>query len=168
MYHALAAFLFIREVLVSSTAQSGAAALDLGLAAAPSHARARARHSRRIVYNTTISACGRARDFTSALALLREMDARGVAPSVVTYSAAITAAGHAGEWRAGLELKAEMEARGVAPNAFTCVAARPNKQTARLRSRIYLRCVLCLQLLSASHFGAPTVHPLHLPWSCSR
>ncbi len=87
------------------------------------------------MYNTTISACGRARDFTSALALLREMDARGVAPSVVTYSAAITAAGHAGEWRAGLELKAEMEARGVAPNAFTCVAARPNKQTARARAR---------------------------------
>ena len=74
-------------------------------------------------YSMGISAYGRSRDWRSALSLLEEMRAAGVAPNVISFNAAISACGKGGRWERALSLLEEMRAAGVAPDVISFNAA---------------------------------------------
>lgn len=52
-----------------------------------------------VSYNTAIRACGDAGQLSEALALMDEMERRGVKASVVTYGTAVAACQRQGDWK---------------------------------------------------------------------
>jgi pentatricopeptide repeat protein len=54
--------------------------------------------------------------YDEPLALLSEMQDKGLKLNVICYSAAIDACARGGQWKKGLQLLEDMRLRGVAPN----------------------------------------------------
>lgn len=81
-------------------------------------ASATTRPTNRLV-NSAIVAYTKGGLWEKAVALLGEMEQRGLKPDVYTYSAAITACDKGGRPEDALALFAAMEARGIAPNCIT-------------------------------------------------
>ena len=72
-----------------------------------------------ISYNSTISACGRGRQWEKALDLLQEMMDHGIKPNVVSYNSAISACKKGEKWEKAIDLLQEMTDHAIKPNVIS-------------------------------------------------
>ena len=92
-------------------------------------------------YTAVIDACAKAKMWKKALALLDEMQQRGIEPSEVTYSVAISACGNGGQWQKALDLLKLMKSKGMSTNVITYNAAltalsKASRQKVRFMSKV--------------------------------
>ena len=85
-----------------------------------------------------------ARNEARALALMREMRARDLAPNVITYSAAISACEKAARWKSALALLVVMRRTRVLPdehsfNGAILACGRAGAALSTLRTRLKVR-----------------------------
>jgi pentatricopeptide repeat domain-containing protein 1 len=70
-----------------------------------------------LLYRTIIVCCSFQNGmYDEPLALLSEMQDKGLKLNVICYSAAIDACARGGQWKKGLQLLEDMRLRGIAPN----------------------------------------------------
>ena len=84
-----------------------------------------------IVYSSVIDACGKAGDCERAMAVFKRMQARGIAPHVVTYSALARPFAYRGHWQQVEGLGEELRASGCRPNDYFIYAQLLAYATAR-------------------------------------
>jgi len=70
-----------------------------------------------VMYGCVLNACSVAGEWQRALALLRDMEDRGMQPNLVCYTSVITACQRAGEWRKALNILIRMSNNGPSPDA---------------------------------------------------
>lgn len=69
-----------------------------------------------VMYGCVLNACSVATEWRRALALLRDMENRGLQPNLVCYTSVITACQRAGEWRKALNILVRMQHGGPNPD----------------------------------------------------
>jgi len=104
-------------------------------------------------YTYTITCLGKQGFYQQALAVLQEMEIRGVQPNIYTYNAAIGALARAGKYAQSLTLLLEMEKKNIQPD----VISYNSSISACAKSE---RPDMCLQLLEQMK-----ERTLHVPYS---
>ncbi|CAK9053097.1 unnamed protein product [Durusdinium trenchii] len=90
-------------------------------------------------FNTAISACARAHEWQQSFALLFEMEALRISPTVVSFNAAITAAA---DWEVALQLLQMIQSRRLAPDLLSFNSAM---SSCRLAWTVVLQLLKTLQ-----------------------
>lgn len=70
-------------------------------------------------YTAAIEACSKAKMWKQALAMLDEMETKGIRPSEVTYSVTISACGNGGQWSKALDLLEVMREQNMSIHIIT-------------------------------------------------